>query len=143
MLQYIVIIFIWSVSSIFTRVACFNILDFNFCIFLLATLIDCLSHTRKAYRTLRAEYGMLTGVAQSTDTFLYCWSFIHFSKNLSVWVALGLLVHVSPVACAHSPILACVLLLYALFIKEYSNSVRKWWISKHYDVLVTIPENEI
>ena len=142
MLQYIVILFMWSVSSLLFPTYCLNILDLNFCVYIGVMLLDSTSHTQKAYKTLRAEYSIIAGT-NSKDIFLYIWSTIHCLKALCLWLALGLFVDVSPISCVRGHIPACIMLLYALFVKEYSNGIRKWWISRYYETVVTIPENAI
>ena len=142
MLQYVFMLFMWSVLSLVVENKCYNILDLNFVVYVCMGLVDCAAHCQKAYKTLKAEYGLLSGT-NTWDTFLYVWCCMHGTKALFQWIAMGLLVGVSPISCSNAPILACVLLLYCIFIKEYANSIRKWWVSKYYHTVVTIPEDEI
>lgn len=142
MLQYLVLLFVWSVSSLLHAPYCFNVLDWNFVALLFFCFMDTASQSQKAFRTLRAEYAIISG-KNVTDVFLYAWTFMHLTKHVCIWASLSIIVHVSPIACCNSPLLACVLLLYVYFVKEYSNVIRKWWISTRYEKYTPVSPTEV
>lgn len=111
---------------------CFRISDPNFLVYVFFIGMDSVSHAYKAFKTLRSEYHLLTG-RSTWDCFLYLWPMAQFIKKISGWMAIGLLVEVSPIHCAHSPMWGCTLLYIYVGILLCSNRVRKWWVSRYYD----------
>ena len=142
MLQYLVVLFIWSFSSRLQSIQCMNPIDFNFIIYFIVGLLDTMSYTTKAYKTLGAEYFLISGV-RHTDVFLYCWTCLQLAYKVCVWTALGLFVTVSPTHCLHSELFACFLLLTAVVIHVNSSRLRKWHITKYEKIPMEIPEDAI
>ena len=136
MLQYTVLLILWSISSRLQSIHCVSPTDLNLVVYIILGAVDSLSYTMKAFRTLSAEYFILSG-KRHTDVFLYCWSFLQLAYKCFVWVSLGLLVHVSPIRCLQLELLACVFIVLAICIRLKSPSIRKWYISKQYEHVPT------
>ena len=132
MLQYLFVISLWSFMYYIQPVSCFDMKDINFFVYACAIIIDVFAHAIKAYRTLRAEYHLITGRPLS-DCFLYVWPLMQSFKKISIWVSMGLLLTISPISCMHSPLLACAFLFTSLAIQKASKRVRKWWVHSNYD----------
>lgn len=131
MLHFFIVLFIWSFSYYLKSPECLLLSDVNFIILILFSLGDATTHAIKAFRTLRAEYHLVTGQPLS-DCFLCIWPLIHFAKKIGMWLAMAMLVSVSPMACVHSPITACFILAIVYGIQRSANRLRKWWVRSSY-----------
>lgn len=136
MLQYLSIIFLWSIFHHIQTPQCMSMMDINFIALIIFASVDSVAHMIKAYKTLKAEYHLITGVPLS-DCFLYLWPLMQFFKKLNIWLGVSLLINVSPTACVDSPLLGCMLLAISIVIYKSSKRLRKWWIHNHYDTVPT------
>lgn len=136
MIQYLSIVFLWSIMHYIQSPMCLSFWDVNFLALIACSSIDSLAHMLKAYRTLRAEYHLVTGQPLS-DCFLYIWPLLQLFKKLNIWLGLSLLISVSPVKCIDNPLLGCLLLLVSIIIQHSSKRLRKWWLNNHYESLST------